>query len=1064
MDFSDLLDDSPQPTLHVDLRTGTVLALNAAAGRLLGPLPKGPAQSREEAPSPLFVIQPELWVGFCRGLLSGQGARSVRLFLRDAEGQVLDGCLDGIVLGRKERHEALVFVRAEDPEHGDTAALGRAEDNFDDPHFGIVRVRGDGHLVFANRRALRMLGCETWEELHDHAPTLASLYEGAGAGLGITGLAADFGRGVERDLVRRGGGRLLVFETARRLWDVRTEELWELRWLDINAYRVVAEELALCQEKYRVLVEHSQDGVFITHQGLYVYVNNTYARMLGRAVEDMVGHPFMEFIAPEDRQHMAAIWRDREAGRWERSSYEIRLLHRVEERRVLASVRSGPIYYKGKLSSTGTIRDITEERRAEEALQEVRRNYQEIFENLQIAIFQMTSDGRLLSANHACAHFLGCESVDQLLNEFGDVDALYVRTEDRAHVAQVLNEKGRISGFEIELRRRDGRSVWGVLYSRLVRPTGGGKPYVEGGLVDVTERRRVEQALVRSEEFYRSLVEHGHVGVFLAEQGRYTYVNEAFARALGYGPDELRGLPVVSLIVPDQRQLIDQKFHASEGAPLTCECDFVPREKRAEVAMLVSVETLAIEGRKILVATAQDISAQRKALEQLRFQSRHDPLTGLPNRTVFRERLAKAMRGLADQGGAHYAVLFLDLDAFKLVNDTLGHLVGDELLVQAARRFEKRLPPGSLLCRHGGDEFTMLLEGISDRSDVETVLTLIDESLHDPFLLQGQEVYTNASVGVAMGGRDYANPEDILRDADTAMYEAKKQAKGNHVFFDALMRTRVANRLRTETNLRNALLHKEFEVVYQPIVSLARGRIVGLESLLRWQRGDGTRASPEAFLDIAEDIGLTLPLNRWFLTEVAQHVARWVSEHRLAKPFYVSFNLSHRQFFDPALVGMAQEILSRWTLDPRLLRAEVTETVIFDHFGSAQRILQAFREIGFSVALDDFGTGYSSFGYLRDLFLDGLKIDRSFVLDIESNERTRKIVTSLIDLSRGLGMDVVAEGVETETQVDLLRSLRCPSVQGYYFSPPVDVDETTLLLERRPYLSTARKNRPPPIR
>ena len=1050
MDFSYHFNAWPDPVLLVDVQTGAVLGHNDAACRLLDFSSKTRTVGSVDASPPAFVVDPDRWSDFCHGLLLGRVHRqSAQLPLRGSQGNVFEGWLEGIVLGNKDRPEVLVVVRPDTDLASRDVPVGIASptsEDEDDPHYGILRVRSDGRLVFASRRALRMLGYERWQDLQERNSSLVSLYGHEGDGLGMSGLAASFGRGVERDLVRRDGGRLRVFETARRLARFRSEELWELRWLDIETYRATAEELALCQEKYRVLVEHSQDGVFITHQGLYVYVNNTYAQMLGRRPEDMIDRPFMEFIAPEDRQRMAAMWRDREAGRWERTSYEIRLLHQVAERRVVASVRSGPIYYKGKLSSTGTIRDITEERRAQAALEEVRRNYQEIFENLQIGIFQTTLDGRLLSANRAYAHFLGYDTVDQLLGELRNVDTLYQCIEDRKHIVEELHTKGHIAEVEVELRRRDGRSVWGALYSRLVILSEGNQPYIEGGLVDVTERRRVEQALARSEEFYRSLVEHGHVGVFMSAQGRLTYVNEAFAGALGFGRNELQDRPLIDFVVPAQRDDADREFRASRVAPQSFECDFVHREKRVPVAMLVSVETLTLEGRAIMVATAQDISKQREALDQLRYRSRHDPLTGLPNRTVFHERLSKAARQ-SQNGPAAYAVVFLVLDAFKLVNDTLGHLAGDELLVQAARRFEERLPPGSLISRHGGEEFAIFLSGITAPADVDLVLTGIDESLEAPFSLRGQDIYTNASYGIAMGGPDYTNPEDVLRDADTALHEAKSgDLKGRRVFFDRAMRLRAAARLQAETSLRNALSQQEFEVVYQPIVSLNRGEIVGLESLLRWRRSDGTRESPDAFWDVAEDIGLTVPLNRWFLEEVAQHLARWIANRLVEKTFYVSFNLSQRQLYDPGLVPAVRDILARHAINPSRMRVEVTETVILDRYGEALKILETLRNAGLSVALDDFGTGYSSLGYLRDLLVDALKIDRSFLAGVEASERNKKIISSLIDLSRALGMDVVAEGVETEDQLNLLRRFRCPCAQGFYFSAPVGFEETTQAL------------------
>ena len=424
--------------------------------------------------------------------------------------------------------------------------------------------------------------------------------------------------------------------------------------------------------------------------------------------------------------------------------------------------------------------------------------------------------------------------------------------------------------------------------------------------------------------------------------------------------------------------------------------------------------------------------------EHFRAAALHDALTGLPNRTLLMNHLRLAVEHSKRRPDYRFAALFLDLDRFKVINDSLGHIAGDQLLVHLARRLEDCIRGTDTVARLGGDEFAILLSDIEDYSDAVRVAERIHAELARPFHLGGHEVYTSASIGITLSATGYSDPEAILRDADIVMYRAKANGKARHELFDEAMHARAVALLRTETDLRRAVERDEFRVVYQPILSLLTGEVAGFEALVRWHHPERGVVSPSEFIPVAEETGLIVEIGRRVLREACRQLSEWQSRGLVRPSLYVSVNLSGKQFAQAALAESVAGALSEAGLDPRCLRLEITESVVMSNAEAACAALGRLRAHGLGISIDDFGTGYSSLSYLHRFPVDTLKVDRSFIGRMGEGDENGEIVRTIITLARNLGMQVVAEGVETARQGDLLRGLGCEYAQGYFFSRPLD--------------------------
>jgi diguanylate cyclase (GGDEF)-like protein len=451
------------------------------------------------------------------------------------------------------------------------------------------------------------------------------------------------------------------------------------------------------------------------------------------------------------------------------------------------------------------------------------------------------------------------------------------------------------------------------------------------------------------------------------------------------------------------------------------------------------------------IAEQERISIQlQESKDHFRHAAFHDALTNLPNRALLAENLKFVIERARQHEDYQFAVLFLDLDRFKNVNDSLGHSIGDQLLITMARRLESCIREVDMVARLGGDEFAILLDGIPNQAEATNMARRIQEKLQSPFSLSGHEVFTTTSIGIALSSTGYDHPENMLRDADTAMYRAKAQGKACYEVFDKGMHTHAVYLLQMENDLRRAIDREELRVYYQPIVALENGQLAGFEALIRWQHPERGFINPADFIPLAEDTGLIVPLGLWILKRACQQLCQWQWQSPANRSLFMSVNLSGKQVAVPSLVSDIKDILEETHVDAKHLKLEITESAVMENADLAARLLKRLKALGVQLSIDDFGTGYSSLSYLHRFPVNTLKIDRSFVGRIGEAAENIEIVRTVISLAENMGMEVVAEGVETLSQLTQLRKLKCQYGQGYLFSRPVAADSVSEWISKKP--------------
>lgn len=556
-------------------------------------------------------------------------------------------------------------------------------------------------------------------------------------------------------------------------------------------------------------------------------------------------------------------------------------------------------------------------------------------------------------------------------------------------------------------------------------------------------------ALRESEERFRSAFDYAPIGIGLvAPTGNWLKANRALTDILGYSESEFLATDFQSITMPDDLGTTLIKVHellSGKIATWQMEQRYIHKTGRT-VWTLWSVsaanDTKATQPN--LIFQIQDITDKKSAEEKLQYEATHDALTGLPNRPFFMNRLDEALEKVRTIDGYKVSVLFIDLDRFKYVNDSLGHLIGDDLLKEIATRLRDCMRPADIVARLGGDEFTILVEGRYDIAEVTHIADRIQKKFRIAFDLRGHEVYSSASIGILHASDKHLASEDVMRDADTAMYQAKRAGKARHEVFDEKMHKAAKEILRLETDLRRAVEREEIQVYYQPIYTLETGEIECFESLARWPHPELGTISPSKFIPLAEEIGLIDRVCEQVLTRACREIGSLNDDRR----YGVSVNLSCRQFSQTSLVQSIEDILKATDFSPRDLKIEITESVFFEHQDRAIAMLNQLRDSGIEIDIDDFGTGYSNLGYLKKLPISALKIDRSFVSMIDSAGNNDEIVRAIINLARTLGLKVVAEGIETNTQLELLKELNCEGGQGFLFAEPMDFESLCEFLGR----------------
>ena len=571
------------------------------------------------------------------------------------------------------------------------------------------------------------------------------------------------------------------------------------------------------------------------------------------------------------------------------------------------------------------------------------------------------------------------------------------------------------------------------------------------------ERRRSADALRDSEERYALAVRGANDGLWDWDlETDQVFYSQRWKSMLGFSSADVGTSPREWLdrIHPDDRPPFRRHLDAHlTGATEHFEFEHRMRNSAGEYLWVLArgVAKKDETDKAYRMAGSQtDITARKKAEHQLQHDALHDGLTGLANRVLFIDRLACALADLQRRATPEFAVLFFDLDRFKNINDSLGHTVGDKLLVGIARRLQHFLRPGDTVARLGGDEFAILIHRVEDASGAIHVADRIQEVLSMNFSIDGHDVMVTASIGIAHSSTGYTNPEEILRDSDIAMYRAKAEGKARYEVFDRDMHQSAVALLKLETELRRGVHRGDFLMNYQPIVSLEKGGIVGFEGLVRWQHPERGIVAPAQFIAIAEETGLIVPLGWWVLRESCRQTREWQAQFPSDPPLWISVNMSGKLFMKADMVDELLGILEETGLEPRSLRIEVTENVVMDHAELAVRNLMELRALGIQLSIDDFGTGYSSLSYLQRFHYDSLKIDRSFVSQLGRPGESRAIVETILNLANSLGIGVVAEGIETADQVDRLRRMQCSHGQGYWFSRPLTVPAAEELIASSP--------------
>ena len=649
-------------------------------------------------------------------------------------------------------------------------------------------------------------------------------------------------------------------------------------------------------------------------------------------------------------------------------------------------------------------------------------------------------DGTFLEANRAAQELFG-RSRGEMIGQTALSLGAWPNPEDRSRLMASMNAGEPVSLRPVSIRRKTGE-MRDLLVSAAWVEIDKQKQMLMSA-VDITDVRRAEELLRRSEERFEKIFQASPDAIVISRlsDGRYLEVNQRWLELFGYGREEIIGHTSLELGIwadPAERPRFVEQIVA-HGALQGFETRF--RKKSGSIIdAVVSADVIDIDGEAHLIVPIMDITDRKHAEERIQQLATRDALTGLPNRLLLNDRLTLGINQAQRHGGS-LALLFIDLDRFKYINDSLGHVIGDAFLRSVAERLTGIMRQGDTLARIGGDEFVVLLENVVAMEDAAgLVARKILSCFAEPFSVDGHTLSCSCSIGISVFPSDATDPQMLIRDADTAMYNVKESGRGSYRYFSAEMNTRMQERLQLEIGLRKAIAERQFELAYQPKVNIGSGEVVGFEALLRWRHPERGVVAPGQFIAVAEDTGLIVEIGRWVLEEVCRQLREW--RDRGASPMPVAVNLSVRQF-TPALVGEISTAMVAHGVAPGQIEVEITESLFMHNAEEVRAILKGLSRLGARVTIDDFGTGYSSLGYIRHFSVSALKIDRAFLSDISSSSQNLAIVRAVITMCRGLGIGVIAEGVETKEQLEILRNLDCDEYQGYLFSHPVSAEEVS---------------------
>jgi diguanylate cyclase (GGDEF)-like protein/PAS domain S-box-containing protein len=909
-----------------------------------------------------------------------------------------------------------------------------------------VRDR-DGIITYANAKLCEMLGYEREELVGRPVTDLVPPEDREVYAREVVRRRAGEAEPYELEMIARDGSRITTTQAPRALLDGEGRFLGSFSLItDITEQKEAEAALRVNQ----FLLDRAPEAAgWADEQGRMLYMNQAACSSLEYSLDELLRMRVQDVLPEEFALKFEGFTQTlRDHGMVTFESAHIT----KSGRRFPVEVALNCLEFNGREYFCAFIRDITSHKQSEQALRESEERYRSLFDGVPVGLYRTTPAGLMLDANESLVRILGYPDRETLLQ--ANVGDIYYDREDRLRWQRTLQAEtgSRVQTFEARVRRHDGPIIWVRFSLTASRDEDGQILRYEGALEDVTDRKRAEEALRASEERFRALVQNASDMITILEpEGTVRYGSPSHFRLLGHQPEDLLGRSLLDLVHPEDRPLVANALQCLVDLPdENLGMEFRCQHRNGTWRMIESTASNLLDHPAVkgIILNSHDITDRKRAEERLLHDALHDELTGLPNRALFMDRLWQAMERSRREPQRLTAVLFLDVDQFKIVNDSLGHLIGDELLIHIASSLSSVLRPMDTIARIGGDEFAILVEGGHGVEDAVCIADRVHERLATPVHLRDQELYITASIGIAVCTPEYERPEDLLRDADTAMYRAKSSGRACHVVFNRGMHHFVMARLQTETDLRRAVDRGQLRVHYQPFVDLRDGTVMGFEALVRWLHPERGLILPDEFLGVAEETGLILPIGRHVLLESCRRIREIQLHHPEHRRLRLSVNLSNRQFFQTDLCELITEALETSGLPPECLGLEITEGVIIRHVESAIGRFGRLKSLGVQLYLDDFGKGHSSFDYLHRFPMDILKIDRSFVARIEENPSDVSIVSAIVTMAHQLGMEVVAEGIQTPEQVSKVRGLDCEYGQGFFFSRPIDGDEAERLVLR----------------
>ncbi len=807
------------------------------------------------------------------------------------------------------------------------------------------------------------------------------------------------------------------------------------------------ERLERSERRYRTLAATMNEGFFqVDERGIIEFANSRLSEITGYTQDELVGERADDLLVADavrrrlPGQTLLGIGTGSE-------SYSIPLQAKSgEELWVNLTAAPLPSVESRGHGTVGLVEDVSDQRSAEEGMRHREEYFRVLMENASDLITLIDPDGRILYQSRSSEPLLGWKAAELVGRDFGD----FLPEEDRERFAATLEaaagEAGGSAKVELRFRHRSGnwRTLESLCNNLVDNPVVGGVALTSR---DMTEHRRVEAALKRERAFFEQLFRNSPSGIVILDRSeRVVDVNRAFVDLFQYEVAELAGKPLHDFIVPDD--LRDEAGQLSElvTAHQSVERETVRRRKdgtRVDVAILAY--PIELQGRRIGgFGLYNDITERKKAERKLFYDAFHDSLTGLPNRTLLTERLERDLRRARRRPDYQFALLFLDLDRFKAINDNLGHAAGDELLKEVAERLQECLRPGDTTARLGGDEFTVILEDIPNSFEAARIAERMLAALARPFVLGGQEQLTSVSIGIAFSSTGYTRVDDLMRDADLAMYRAKSRGRGCYEIFDSDMHSSEVERLRLQRELTTALAEDQLVLYYQPLIALSTGSIVGFEALVRWLHPQRGLRLPAELIPACRETGLVAIVGRWVLAEACRQLVAWQRRFPGSDAVQASVNLSLDEVTDPFFLEELDRIVGETGVKPATLSLEFAEEVTA--IDGAAHLMWEIDRRGFRLAIDDFGTGRTSLDALHRLPISSIKVDRSFVELMHPGGSEAEVVRAAAALGASLGLGVVAEGVESAEQLERLRALGVGFAQGYLFSPPLPAAEAEVLI------------------